>query len=154
MDRGQQTAQRRWDQHRAKTRLNLRLSPQTRASLIAAAHEHQIPACEVAERLIRAGLQQGTQQLVEPGILPLLAEAVRAALEDHDCQAEDRLARLLVRVTVASDTTRRLLFTYLARQWGAEATRQVLDSAHLASVDALRKRGWTALRLDGEEAEV
>lgn len=153
MNQRRQSAQRRWDQHRAKTRLNLRLSPHTRTLLTMAARERGIPLCELAERLIRAGLTQTTAQHLEAAALPALAETVRAALAEHAQHSEDRLARLLTRGIIASDTTRRLLFAHMARQWGgAEQIRTVHDSARTASINALRERGWlAALRLDGEE---
>jgi len=152
MDTGQQTAQRQWDQQRAKTRLNLRLSRQTRAALAAAARERRIPSCELAERLIRDGLQREAARQLEGAALPQLADAVRAALEEHARHTEDRLAKLLVRSIIAGDTTRRLLFAQMARQWGAEAVRPVHDSARTAAISALKERGWAAaLRLDAEE---
>ena len=149
----QHAAQRRWDQRRAKTRLNLRLSPQTRAALLAAARERRVPACDLAERLISAGLQQGAVRQLQETALPQLAEAVRLALEEHARHTEDRLAKLLTRNIIASDTTRRLLFAHMARQWGGgEQIRQAHDSARTASINALRERGWVAaLRLDVEE---
>jgi hypothetical protein len=153
MDTGRHAAQRRWDQRRAKTRLNLRLSQETRAALLAAARERQIPACDLAERFISAGLQHGAVQQLEETALPLLAEAVRVALEDVARHTEDRLAKLLARNIVTSDTTRRLLFTHMARQWGGgEQIRPVLESARTASINALREHGWAAaLRLEGED---
>ena len=139
---------------RSKRRITLWLTPETMTTLQGWARERRVPVCELAERFIRAGLAAGTTHQLEETSLPLLVEALRAALEDHERHAEDRLARLLVRSTVAADTTRRLLFTYLARQWGADATHQVLEGARTASIDALRRQGWSAaLRPDGEEAE-
>ena len=153
MDQRRQIAQRRWDQHRAKTRLNLRLSPHTRTLLTIAARERGVPLCELAERLIRTGLAKATAQQLETTALPVLADTLRAALEEQAQRTEDRLAKLLTRSIIASDTTRRLLFAHMARQWGgAEGIRQVHDSARTASIDALRERGWlAALRLDAEE---
>ena len=139
---------------RTKAQMCLWLQPELLRSVRQTARERGVPASELIERCVRAGLEAGAARQLEESSLPLLAEVVHAALEDHDRRAEDRLARLLVRSIVAADTTRRLLFTYLARQWGADATRQVLDSARTASIDALRRHGWSAaLRLDGEEAE-
>ena len=75
------------------------------------------------------------------------------ALDEQARHAEDRLAKLLTRNIIASDTTRRLLFAHMARQWGGgEQIRQAHDSARTASINALRERGWAAaLRLDVEE---
>lgn len=153
MDTRRHAAQRRWDDRRAKTRLNLRLSQQTRAALLAAAHERRVPACDLAERLIHVGLQRGAVRQIEDTAFPLLAEAVRVALEEHARHTEDRLAKLLTRNIITSDTTRRLLFAHMAKQWGGgEGIRQAHDSARTASVNALRERGWVAaLRLDVEE---
>ena len=153
METPRHVAQRRWDERRAKTRLNLRLSQQTRAALLAAARERQIPACDLAERLIAAGLRHGAVHQLEETALPLLAEAVRVALEDFARHTEDRLAKLLARNIITSDTTRRLLYTHMARQWGGgEQIRPALESARTASINALRERGWAAaLRLDVED---
>ena len=153
METRQHAAQRRWDQRRAKTRLHLRLSQQTRAALLAAARERQVPVCDLAERLIYAGLQHGAARQLQETALPQIAETVRLALDDHARQSEDRLAKLLTRNIIASDTTRRLLFAHMARQWGGgEQIRQAHESARTASINALRERGWlAALRLDIEE---
>lgn len=148
-----QATQRGWDQHRAKTRLNLRLSPQTRAALSVTARARGIPQCELAERFIRTGLAQTAVQSVDMDTNPAHTEALRAVLADQARQTEDRLAKLLTRNIIASDTTRRLLFAHMARQWGGgEQIRQAHDSARTASINALRERGWVAaLRLDIEE---
>jgi hypothetical protein len=132
--------------------LNLRLSEQTRAALLAAARERRVPACDLAERLIYVGLQRGAIQQLEDTALPQLAEATRLALEEHARHTEERLAKLLARNIIISDTTRRLLYAHMARQWGGgEAIRQAHDSARTASINALRERGWAAtLRLDVE----
>jgi len=153
MESRQHAEQRRWDQRRAKTRLNLRLSAQTRVALLAAARERRVPACDLAERLISAGLQRGAIRQLEDTALPQLAEAIRVALEEHARHSEDRLAKLLTRTIITSDTTRRLLFAHMAKQWGGgEGIRQAHDSARTASINALRERGWAAaLRLDVEE---
>ena len=77
---------------------------------------------------------------------------MRAALEEHARHTEDRLAKLLTRDIIASDTTRRLLFAGMAKQWGGEAVRPVHDSARTAAINALKERGWAAaLRLDVED---
>jgi hypothetical protein len=153
MDQRRHTAQRRWDQQRAKTRLNLRLSPQTRSLLAAAARERGVPLCELAERLIRTGLTQATAYQFEATALPLFADAVRAALAEQAKHNEDRMAKLLTRTIIISDTTRRLLFAHMARQWGGAAQiRQAHESARTASINALRERGWAAaVRLDVED---
>jgi hypothetical protein len=123
---------------------------------MAAARERRLPACELAERLIRGGLERGAVRQLEETALPALAEAVRVALEEHERHSVDRLAKLLVRNLIASDTTRRLLFSHMARQWGgAEQIRPVHDAAKLASINALRDRGWAAaLRLDIADASL
>jgi hypothetical protein len=140
MDKRRQGAQRRWDQRRAKTRLNLRLSPQTRSLLANAARERGVPMCELAERLIRTGLSPASAPRGESAALP---SALRTALEEQARRTEERLAKLLVRSIVASDTTRRLLFAHMARRWGgADAIQPVHDSARTASINALRERGW------------
>jgi hypothetical protein len=138
-----------------KTRLNLRLSQQTRAALLAAARERRLPVCDLAERLIYAGLQQGAVRNQEEAALPLLAEAVRVALDEHARLTEDRLAKLLTRSIITSDTTRRMLFAHMAKQWGGgEQIQLAHDSARTASINALRERGWiAALRLDIEEPD-
>ena len=118
MDQRRQTAQRRWDQRRAKTRLNLRLSPHTRALLAVAARERGVPLCELAERLIRTGLAKATAQQLETTALPVLADTVRAALEEQARAPRTGWPSCSTRSIVASDTTRRLLFAHMAKQWG------------------------------------
>jgi len=144
----------RWSEDkRSKVRMTLRLGAGTRDALMAAARERRIPASELAERILRADLERGAVRQLEGTALPQLAEAVRAALEEHARHTEDRLAKLLVRNIIASDTTRRLLFAQMAKQWGGEAVRPVHDSARNAAIDALRERGWAAaLRLDVDQA--
>ena len=90
---------------------------------------------------------------MEETALPHLAEALRVALAEQARRSEDRLAKLLTRTIISSDTTRRLLFAHMARQWGGgEQIRQAHESARTASINALRERGWAAaLRLDAEE---
>ncbi len=138
---------------RSKHRITLWLTPETMATLQARARERRAPVCDLAERFIRKGLEAGAARQLEETALPALADAVRLALEDHARQTEDRLAKLLTRNIIASDTTRRLLFAHMARQWGgAEGIRQAHESARTASINALRERGWVAaLRLDAEE---
>jgi hypothetical protein len=107
----------------------------------------------LAERLICAGLERGAAGRLEAAALPALVAAVQEALDARTRQTEERLAKLLVRNVIASDTARRLLFAHMAKQWGgAEHIRQVHDSARTAAIHALRERGWVAaLRLDIEE---
>jgi hypothetical protein len=145
----------RWsERRRSKTRMTLRLAGSTRTALMTVARERRMPACELAERLIRVGLEGGAARQLEETALPALAEAVRFALEEWERRSADRLAKLLVRNLIASDTTRRLLFSHMAKQWGgAEQIRPVHDAAKVASINALRERGWAAaLRLDVDEA--
>jgi hypothetical protein len=134
--------------------MTLRLERSTRTALRAAARERRMPACELAERLIRVGLERGAARQLEETALPALAEAVRVALQEHERRSVDRLAKLLVRNLIACDTTRRLLFSHMAKQWGgAEVIRPVHEAAKVASINALRERGWTAtLRLDIDDA--
>jgi hypothetical protein len=129
------------------------LQPATLQGLQAEARERRLPVCEVIERYIRLGREQRAAQSLGEAASAMLAEAVRTALDDHARQTEDRLAKLLTRTIIASDTTRRLLFAHMAKQWGgAEAIRQVHDSARTASINALRERGWVAaLQLDTQE---
>jgi hypothetical protein len=151
-ERVQQTD--RWsERRRSKTRLTLRLHGDTLAALLAAARARRVPVCDLAERLIHAGLESGSAQQLEETGLPLLAETVRVALDEYARQSEERLAKLLTRNIIASDTTRRLLFAHMARQWGGgEQIRQAHDSARTASINALRERGWVAaIQLDVEE---
>jgi hypothetical protein len=138
---------------RTKSEITLRFQPETVAALRTAARARHVPACTLAERFIRVGLEQGALRQVEDTALPQLAEAVRMALEDYARHTEDRLARLLARNIITSDTTRRLLYTHMAKQWGGgELIRPVLESARTASINALRERGWAAaLRLDVED---
>jgi hypothetical protein len=133
--------------------MTLRFYPETLAVLRATARERRVPVCDLAERLIRVGLHGSAARQVEETALPLVAEAVRVALEERARSTEDRLAKLLVRDILASDTTRRLLFAHMVRQWGEVAQiRQVHESARTASINALREHGWVAaLRLDAEE---
>jgi hypothetical protein len=149
-----QTRSDRWSERRRnKARMTLRIHTDTLMALLAAARARRIPACDLAERLIRAGLQAGAARQVEETALPLVAEAVRLALEERARATEDRLAKLLVRDILASDTTRRLLFAHMVRQWGeVEQIRQAHESARTASINALREHGWlAALRVDAEE---
>ena len=95
---------------RTKMEMTLRFYPETLAVLRATARERRVPICDLAERLIRTGLQGSAARQVEETALPLVAEAVRVALEERARATEDRLAKLLVRGILASDTTRRLLF--------------------------------------------
>jgi hypothetical protein len=153
MDPHRHAAQQRWDQHRVKQRLHLRLSEHTRTLLVHAARQRQMPINELAEHLITRGLASAALQDVEETALPHLSEALRVALAEQARRSEDRLARLLTRAIISSDTTRRLLFAHMVRQWGnSEQLRQAHDSARLASINALRERGWAAaLGLDTEE---
>jgi hypothetical protein len=97
----------------------------------------------LAERLIRAGLEKSGDPWVQEESLALVVEAVRRALAEHVEHREQRLAVLLARTLIASDTTRRLLFAHMARQWGgADQIRLAHDSARTASINALRDRGW------------
>jgi hypothetical protein len=145
---------RRWEpERRAKVRLSLWLRPSTLAALRTRAGTQRVPIAELAERFIREGLEDGAAHQLEESALPALTAAVRVALAEERRQTEERLARLLTRAIIASDTTRRLLFAHMARQWGgAEQIRPVHDSARTAAIDALRERGSpAALRLDVEE---
>jgi hypothetical protein len=138
---------------RTKVRLSCWLSPEVLAGLREQAAARRLPLSLLAERLIHAGLEQSAVRRMEETALPAIAETVRTAMDEHARQTEDRLAKLLTRNIIASDTTRRLLFAHMARQWGGgEQIRQAHDSARTASIDALRERGWmAALRLDVEE---
>jgi hypothetical protein len=141
------------ESRRSKHRITLWLTPETMATLQTRAREQRAPVCELAERFIRKGLEGGAARQLEDAALPALTAAVRMALEDHARQTEDRIAKLLTRNIITSDTTRRLLFAHMARQWGGgDQIRYAHDSARTASINALRERGWiAALRLDAEE---
>src|SRR5207302_1035512 len=130
---------------RTKVRLSCWLSPEVLTGLRAQATARHLPLSLLAERLIDAGLEQSAVRRMEETALPAIAETVRTAMDEHARQTEDRLAKLLTRNIIASDTTRRLLFAHMARQWGGgEQIRQAHDSARTASIDALRERGWMA----------
>jgi hypothetical protein len=152
---GRRQADDRWsERRRSKARMTLRLAGSTRIALMAAARERGIPASELAERLIRAGLERGAARQMEDTAMPAIVQAVLAALDEHERRGTDRLAKLLVRSIVAGDTTRRLLFAHMARRWGgADAIHQVHEAARLGAINALRDRGWAAaLRLDIDDA--
>jgi hypothetical protein len=148
------TRKREWaPQRRTKARLICWLSPGVLAALRAQATVHRMPVSTLTEYLIRAGLEHGAARQLEETALPVLADTIRAVLEDHAHHMEERLAKLLARNVLICDTTRRLLFAHMARQWGgAEKIRATHDSACTASVNALREKGWAAaLRLDAED---
>ena len=151
--RGAGGYQRRVRPSRTKAQMCLWLPPELLSSVRRAARERGVPASELIERYVRAGMQRASLRQIEEQALPLLTEAVRVALDDHARQTEERLAKLLTRTIIASDTTRRLLFAHMARQWGgSEQIRQAHESARTASINALRERGWVAaLRLDVED---
>ena len=138
---------------RTKVQMCLWLQPDILSNVRRVASERNISASELVERCVSAGLQRTSLRQMEETALPALAEAVRLALEDHNRQTEDRLAKLLARTIITSDTTRRLLFAHMAKQWGGSEQIQLAhDSARTASINALRERGWiAALRLDIEE---
>jgi hypothetical protein len=103
---------------RSHLRNTLWLTPETTATLQAWSRERRLPVCDAVERFIRSGLEAGATNQLEKTALSNLVKAVRAALDDHAHQSEERLAELLARNTIASDTARRLLFAHMARQWG------------------------------------
>jgi hypothetical protein len=144
----------RWaERRRHKARMTLRLHEDTLAALSATARERGMPVSDLAERLIDAGLERGALGRLEETALPALAETVRVVLEEQSRLSEDRLAKLLTRAIITSDTTRRLVFAHMAKQWGGgEQMRLVHESARTASINALRERGWVAaLQLDTED---
>ena len=130
---------------RSKRRITLWLTPETMATLQACgAGAARVPLCELAERFIRTGLKDSSARQLESAAMPALADAVRTLLDEHAHQAEDRLARLLTRAILASDTTRRLVYAHMTKQWGADLVRPVHASARTAAINALKEKGWAA----------
>lgn len=139
---------------RSKARMQCWLSPDVLTDLRTQAAALRTPISVLTERMIRAGLEEAAVRQLEDASLAAVVDAVRVTLAEYANQREDRLAKLLVRNIIASDTTRRLLFAHMARQWGgAEQIRLAHDSARTASINALRERGWNdALPADSEES--
>src|SRR5690348_4559566 len=110
---------------RSKAQMCLWLPPELLSRVRTVARERGISTSELIERLISTSLEAGAARQLEATALPALADTVRMVLDEHSRRTEDRLAKLLTRNIIASDTTRRLLFAHMARQWGgAEQIRQ------------------------------
>ena len=136
---------------RRKIQASLWLHAETRDALRQVARAQREPMSALVERYIRAGLAREGVAHVEEAALPQLADLLRTLAEQHDQQVEERLARLLTRALLAADTTRRLLYAHMARQWGADQIRPVHEGARTAAINALREKGWAAaIRLDPE----
>lgn len=134
---------RRARRRRTKAQMCLWLQPDLLNRVRLAAREQRTSSSALIERFVKRGLADSTARELEETSLPAITEAIRAALDEHEQHRDDRLASLLTRSIIASDTTRRLLFAHMARQWGgAEQIRQAHDSARTASINALREHGW------------
>src|SRR4051794_793536 len=133
--------QRLKDQQRVKKQVQLRLSPETIVALRTTARARGLPLSVLAERLLLTGLEATATEQLEATLLPALGEVLKGTLDDHLHRQEDRLAKLLTRAILASDTTRRLLYAHMAKQWGAEQVRPVHEGARTAAINGLREKG-------------
>jgi hypothetical protein len=118
------------------------LTPDTLATLRAEAERTKVPASELAESYIRAGLQQEAVRVLEDTALPQLEATLQKVVQEQACHTEERLAKLLVRLLLETGVARRLAWSLLARTYGRDDAVRVNEAAFTASAQAVRQRGW------------